>query len=230
MKRAILLLKYFLIFLGSVHLLMLVIAFTHLPYIAYRKLATPLYAQKFQPDCIIFLGGSGMPSADNLMRLNVTAVQAKYFGNAPVILVHPDSGVVMQAMIETLMQHGIDTNRLKSCTSGTNTITQILALRNEHPDLMQKKILFITAPESVLRTFKTFKKAGFKNVDAMPAFENAMYTSLPYHHQGAGGSTLLPDVSQHLNLRYNFWNYYKLEITCLREYTALLYYKLNGWN
>ena len=25
------------------------------------------------------------------------------------------------------------------------------------------------------------------------------------------------------------WNYLKLEVTCLREYAAIVYYKVNGW-
>ena len=36
----------------------------------------------------------------------------------------------------------------------------------------------------------------------------------------------MPEVGNNLNIRYNFWNYLKLEITCLREFSAIAYYKI----
>ena len=39
----------------------------------------------------------------------------------------------------------------------------------------------------------------------------------------------MPDISGNPDLRYTFWNYLKLEITCLREYVAIAYYWMNDW-
>ena len=221
--------KWLLIILGCQQMAMVLLAFTSLPYFAYTQLATNLLAKKFYPHYIIFMGGSGMPSGDNLMRLYETTTQAKRFINATVVLVHPDSGKVMEAMVDVLLNNQINENRILKFAMGTNTVTQVQSLSATHPEWLQQNVLFITSPECVKRTLYTLNKAGFKNIDAMPAFENAMYSTLTYEHKAAGGSTWLPDVSGRLDVRYNFWNYYKLQITCLREYVALLYYKLNGW-
>ena len=87
----------------------------------------------------------------------------------------------------------------------------------------------MTAPENMYRTLRSFEKVGFNDVCATPAFDHAMFIDLDYDHRRIGGKKAVPDVSGNLDLRYNFWNYLKLEITCLREYAAIAYYKLNGW-
>jgi hypothetical protein len=56
-----------------------------------------------------------------------------------------------------------------------------------------------------------------------------MFIDLGYGHRRIGGKAWVPDVSQEAGLRYTFWNYLKLEITCLREYVAIAYYWLNDW-
>ena len=93
----------------------------------------------------------------------------------------------------------------------------------------QKRMLVVTSPENMYRTVKAFRKAGFTEVGGESAFEVAMFVDLGYNHKRIGGKKYLPDVSDDMALRFNFWNYLKLEITCLREYVAIVYYKLNGW-
>jgi len=56
-----------------------------------------------------------------------------------------------------------------------------------------------------------------------------MFIDLDYAHRRIGGKVWVPDVSQDTGMRYTFWNYLKLEITCLREYAAIAYYWLNDW-
>ena len=91
------------------------------------------------------------------------------------------------------------------------------------------RISIVTAPENMYRTLRSFEKVGFKGVCGTPAFDHAMFVDLDYDHRKIGGRKVVPDVSGNLDLRYNFWNYLKLEITCLREYAAIAYYRLNGW-
>jgi len=98
-----------------------------------------------------------------------------------------------------------------------------------YPGITNEKVVVVTSPENMYRTIKTFKKLNFKFTGGLPAFENAMFVNLEYNHRRVGGKAYVPDVSSSLDLRYNFWNYLKLEITCLRELVAILYYKLNGW-
>ncbi|MFM7902050.1 MAG: hypothetical protein ACKPAD_08695, partial [Bacteroidota bacterium] len=74
-----------------------------------------------------------------------------------------------------------------------------------------------------------FNKVGFEKVIAVPAFENAMFLDLDYDFRKIGGRAYVPDVSASNGLRYDFWNYLKLEIICIRETFALVYYRINGW-
>ena len=87
----------------------------------------------------------------------------------------------------------------------------------------------VTAPENMYRTLLSFRKLGFAKVSGAPAFDQAMFIDFGYGHRRIGGKAWVPDVSGSLDLRYNFWNYLKLEVTCLREYVAIGYYWLNGW-
>jgi hypothetical protein len=56
-----------------------------------------------------------------------------------------------------------------------------------------------------------------------------MFVDLRYGHQAIGGKAYVPDVSGSQDLRYDLWNRLKLQLTCLREYLAIAYYRLNGW-
>jgi hypothetical protein len=56
-----------------------------------------------------------------------------------------------------------------------------------------------------------------------------MHHEFGYAHKAIGGKPYVPDVSRAPGFRYTFWNYLKLEVTCLREYVAIAYYRLNGW-
>lgn len=87
----------------------------------------------------------------------------------------------------------------------------------------------VSSPEHVYRSLLTFRKLGFSGITGAPAFEQALFSDLAYQHLSIGGKTYLPDVSTQTDLRYTLWNYLKLEITCLREYLALVYYKWNDW-
>lgn len=208
---------------------MIVLAFTRIPYDMHIWLGTKDCKYKFTPEYIVFLGGSGMPSGDNLMRLYYAAVVAKKYPLATVVIVHPkDEGVIAQMKTELLL-HGIDSARIVIENEGTSTREQALKIKEHFISIETKKITVITSPEYMLRSVRAFRKAGFQFVGGDAAFENAMLVDLTYNHKKVGGKAYAPDVSSNIDLRYNFWNYLKLEITCIREYIALGYYKLNGW-
>ena len=78
--------KIFFIIIGVWSFLLIILAFTRLPYDIQVWLGTKNSEYKFKPDYIIFLGGSGMPSGDNLMRLYYTATLSKKFSGAKVII------------------------------------------------------------------------------------------------------------------------------------------------
>ena len=90
-------------------------------------------------------------------------------------------------------------------------------------------VAIVTAPENTYRSVLAARVVGFTNACGAPAWDHAMAHHFGYGHQRIGGKPWVPDVSGQLGLRYTFWNYLKLEISCMREYLAIAYYWLNDW-
>lgn len=210
-------------------LLLVAMAFTRLPFDAHRSLGTAAGECTDPPEAIVVLGGSGMPSGAELLRLHHATTLAIAFPQVPVHVIHPKDTLVMRLMIEELVLRGVERHRIKALLEGTNTREQALALKLHRPELTGLRIALVTAPENMYRSVLSFRKAGFTAVCGSPAWEHAMFIDLGYGHRRIGGKAWVPDVSQEAGLRYTFWNYLKLEITCLREYVAIAYYWLNDW-
>ncbi len=221
-------LKWILLFIGIVGTIMILLAFTRIPFDAHRALASIDRICTDQVDRIVILGGSGMPSGPELLRLHHGALEAARSPEASVYVVHPKDTAVMQEMVNELILKRVEPERIVRILEGTNTRGQAIALAAaiEGKD---ERIAIVTAPENMYRTLAAFRSVGFTRSCAAPAFDHAMFVNLDYDHRRIGGNKAVPDVSGSLDLRYNFWNYLKLEITCLREYVAIAYYKLNGW-
>jgi len=94
--------------------------------------------------------------------------------------------------------------------------------------MIDAKILLISSPYHINRAIKCFNKAGFTNIHAQSAFEEAIKLNLSVKKRDLKGNKYIPEVNN-TNARYTFWNYLKLEIICFREYTALFYYWLKNW-
>lgn len=215
--------------LGIFSFLLLVLSFTRIPYDMHAWLGSHKSGYKFYPDEIVFLGGSGMPSESNLIRLYYVSELSKKYPQSRIMIVHPEEEDVISDMMNELIIRGVDSAKIDSEKAGTNTRGQALNVANHFPQLLNKHVLIVTSTEAMLRTVKAFRKAGFESVGGQPAYEVPMYGYLGYDFKKSGGKIFVPDVSKNLALRYNFWNYLKLEITCLREFTALGYYWVNGW-
>ena len=215
--------------LGILTLLLLVLSFTRIPYDVHQWLGTHKSSYKFYPDEIVFLGGSGMPSEGNLIRLYYVSELSRKYPQAKIMIVHPDEGDVISDMIDELVIRKVDSSRIETEMAGTNTRSQAMNIAKHFPHLLKQHVLLVTSAESMLRTVKAFRKAGFESVGGQPAYEVPMFSDLGYDFKKSGGKMYAPDVSKNVALRYNFWNYLKLEITCLREFTALGYYWINGW-
>lgn len=214
---------------GIFSFVLLVFSFTRVPFDIHWWLGKNGSEYYFKPDHIVFLGGSGMPSESNLIRIYYTSALAKKHPKAKVLVAHPIDEEVIALIRLEMIQKGIDSSRIEIEKRGTNTREQAITIAEDFPEMLNQNIVLVTSPENMMRTVKVFWKAGFKHVGGEPAFENAMFVDLAYNHIKVGGKKYSPDVSSNLALRYNFWNYLKLEITCLREFVALGYYKFNGW-
>lgn len=217
------------LFLGGFTLLLMVLACTRVPFDVHRWLGTAAGTLDTVPGSIVVLGGSGMPSGPELLRLHYAAALAEQFPAARILLVHPEDTTILAAMQAELIQHGVAVERIGWVDEGTSTRAQALAVLAHHPELSSSTIALVTAPENMYRSVRTFRRAGCSRVFGVPAFDTPMFVDLGYDHRAVGGSALVPDVSERSGLRYTFWNYLKLEITCLREFFALVYYRLNDW-
>lgn len=214
--------------IGVIGTILIILAFTRIPFDVHRALAAPGAVCEEESDLIVILGGSGMPSGPELLRLHYGAMRAMQDPNAHVVVVHPIDTAVMQAMVDELILKGVAADRIGRSYLGTNTREQALHVAETFPD-HGAKLSIVTAPENMYRTLRTFKTAGFAHVCGVPAFDHAMFVDLRYDHRKIGGKKAIPDISGELDLRYTFWNYLKLEITCLREFAAIAYYEMNGW-
>lgn len=214
--------------LGALALLMAVLAFTSVPFHMHRWLGSAAGECTTGTDRIVVLGGSGMPSGPELLRLHRAAALAKQEPGAIVMVVHPQGSDVLQAMVLELVLRGVSMDRISVLAGGENTREQAMLYAAFWAGT-QGSTALVTAPENMYRSVNAFRAAGVEKVCGVPAWDHAMPHDLRYDHRSIGGKVYVPDVSGSPGIRYTFWNYLKLEITCLREYAAIAYYKLNGW-
>jgi uncharacterized SAM-binding protein YcdF (DUF218 family) len=221
--------KTLLITLGSISLVMIILAFTSVPYRTRYWLGTHKSEFDFKPDYIIMLGGNGMPSEDNLIRLFYLADVANTYLSAKIIIAQPVELGVYQKMRYELISKNIDSSRIQFEKYGINTRSQALNIKKFFPATIDAKILIVTSTEHVLRSVLAFRKAGFKFVGGCPSFECDLNLNMPYDWNKLGGRKYIPNLDNNLSLRYSFWSYLRIEILCLREFTALGYYYMKNW-
>ena len=215
--------------LGALLLVALVLAFTTVPFKAHRWLGTAGGELHGAPDRILVLGGSGMPSGGELMRTHVAATLAAAYPHVPVLVVHARDTSVLAAIRAELVLRGVAAGRVTTMMGGGNTREQALALFATHGKDRDLSWAVVTAPEHMYRALGTLRRVGFGRVGGVPAFETPLFVDLGYDHRRIGGRGLAPDVSGSLSLRYDLWHHLRLEVACLREYLAIVHYKLNGW-
>jgi len=226
------LLRKLFVLIGIFFSILIILALTAQPFWAYHWLGTSKSELKWEPETIVLLGGGGMPSQSALMRSWYVEKAAKSFPNAHIIIAMPgdvdDSLSTPQLMKTELEIRGIDGDKIWFENKGTNTRSQ--ALNCQGLVKMQSSILLVTSPEHMRRSVLCFRKAGFEKVNALPAFENAVEADLSFDDDKLGGKkTIVPDIGNNINMRYQLWNHLKYEILVVREMLALTYYKLRAW-
>lgn len=222
-------LQRFFVVLGVIFALFLILAITPAPFYTHYNLGQDPNRDTtyiFEPQHVIMMGGAGMPSANNLMRLYYTAGLASFY-ECPVTIALPYDSICHAEMDKYLVNQGV-TKEIIHDTIGTNTRSQVLALAENHPELLTTNILVVTSPEHLRRTVKCFNKIGFQQVRGVAAYEGTVDFNLSLKNQKLKGKKYIPSV-ENTKLRYTFWNYLKLEIDTYREYIALFYYKIKGW-
>lgn len=246
-------LKYILFSFGCLFLILFICCLTSAPFWTWYNLSTKHAGINRYPKVIIVLGGGGMPSESGLMRTWYAARIGNHFPRSKIIIALPgdtaDSLSSVYQMKEELILRGISGNRISFEALGTNTRAQALNIKKLFTiyDLRFKNsptpfspspkgegvggrgILIITSPEHLYRAVRAFRKAGFLLVDGAPAFEIAIESELSFNDSLLGGKRWLPHIGKNITARYQFWTQLHYEQLILREWIAIVYYKLNGW-
>ncbi len=225
-------LRIFFVAAGILFLVMIILAFTTLPFWGIHWLGTSKTEFKGEPGTIILLGGGGMPSESNLMRSWFTEKAARSYPAARVLIAMPgdtaDHKSTPRLVEEELLIRGLERNRIFFENQGTNTRAQALFCSEMLNS--SETILLVTSPEHTRRAVLCFQKTGFRTVYALPAFEHATEADLTYKDKDLGGRKIItPDVGESTSVRYQVWNHLKYEIIFARELAATVYYKLRGW-
>lgn len=211
---------------GTIFIIMLFLSFTDLPFNAYYQLSYTKAKLNSKPDIIVILGASGMPSPEGLIRTYYGAEAANKVQEARVIIAFPfnsgvDSLYQLSKMADELILKGVDSSRIEYEPKGFNTRSQAVNIGKWTNINKESSILIITSPEHMYRAIKTFQKVGFVHVGGLAAFEKPIEEIKLTNREDKRSIGLM--------LRYNMWSYLDYEILVLREYTAIVYYKINGW-
>jgi uncharacterized SAM-binding protein YcdF (DUF218 family) len=222
-------LKWYFGIIGVFAFMLFILSFTDLPYNAYHRLGTSNSGLDRDPDVIVLLGGSGMPTPDGLMRTWYAAEAARKYPDARIIIAHPvsrqDSLKQLELMADELIVKGIDSLRITFEPLGFNTHSQALNIAEMLAGAKDTIcLLLVTSPEHMYRAVRSFRKAGFRDVGGVAAFEK------PVDEGQVSDKSKSGDVRvKSISLRYNMWSYLVYELLVMKEYTAIAYYKLKGW-
>jgi uncharacterized SAM-binding protein YcdF (DUF218 family) len=225
-------LKYFLFFFGCFFLVLFIFCLTPAPFYAWYNLSTKQAGIHRPPEFIVVLGGGGMPSESGLMRTWYAAKVGNHFIQSKIIIALPgdtvDSLSSVCQMKEELVLRGIASNRILFESQGTNTRAQALNIASLRVTRIAS-LLIVTSPEHLYRAVLSFRKAGFIKVDGVPAFETAIESELSFNDRLLGGKKWLPSIGKNITIRYQFWTQLHYEQMILREWLAIVFYKLSGW-
>lgn len=226
--------RYAFLTAGSFFFLFLILAFTSLPFWAKYSLGKAKATEYNETRTIVLMGGGGFPSESLMMRLWYSIESAEKYPEARVVLTTPgkltDSTSTILQMQTYLLNAGIDSTRILLENVGLNTRHQALMVKDMYDHgIIQEPLLVVSSPEHIFRSVKCFEKAGFSEVGGKPATSVVLETDLRVKGSKLGGKTYIPDSGKSITLRYKFWDYLIYEIEVLREYVAIVYYKLQGW-
>jgi uncharacterized SAM-binding protein YcdF (DUF218 family) len=223
-----------LIFISGIFgLLFIILSFTSLPFWAHYYLGISSEPLEENPDVMVVLGGSGMPSSESLMRTYYASEAALKFPEARIIIALPGDTIEplssVRLMARELVLHGVDSSRISYENIGTNTRWEALNIKQRfYPD-SSPVVLLVTSPAHIYRSVRTFQKAGFEKVGGLASFGKAHEDALEFDAAELGGQFGVPDVGNQMGLRYAVWSRLHIQISVFREYIAIAYYWLMGW-
>lgn len=220
---------------GGIFLISLILAFTTVPFYALYKLAVARGKPVKDPVTVVLLGGAGIPSENGLMRCYYTAGYAAMYPESQVVIAIPggltDTAGAPFQMAKELKTRGVDGKRILFENEGRNTRQQALNLSQRWlGKRLSEPVILVTSPEHMYRAVACFEKAGFGYVSGAPTFESSLDESqMQFDDKELKGNRNIPAIGHRPQVRYQFWNHLKYEVSVGREAFAIAYYKLKGW-
>lgn len=220
---------------GAFAIIMLVLAFTSLPFWARYNLGVKYRNNDKTANTIVLMGGGGYPSKSILMRMHYTAKLSEVYPNANIVVAIPgDTSSFVSTTIKTFQglieNYQIDSTRVTLEPNGVNTRQQALLISDMiSQQIVKEPLIVVTSTEHVYRAVRAFRKAGIDLTYGQPTLNSTLESNLEYKKDELGGNNIIPDVGTSISVRYKFWDYLEYEIQVMREYVAILYYKVKGW-
>lgn len=217
---------------GLLGLVFMLLPLTPYPWRWYARMGLPEPAAA-TPDVIVMMGGGGIPSESGLMRSWKTAEAAMMYPDARIIVAIPrEPGEEPPGPIEReLLMRGVATDRLLREPKGRNTREQaievVAMLQSTRGTL--PRIGLVTSPEHMMRTWLSFKKAGARDLVAIPSWPEAIKADLRYDAAELGGPSIGSVIGGSNLIKYKYFDNLGLLNRCVREWFALAYYRIMGW-
>ena len=168
-------------------------------------------------DYILLLPSGPIPSPDMLMRAYRAAEEYGKFPASKIVISNKiDSRLEDSAsgsIRRELMARGVPPEMILLETKATSTYDHARYIKESgFGDPAKDKYLIVTSPSHIKRSMLSFKAQGFKKVFAAPAFSK----------------TSREDMGEGYFYRYQIWKALIEEVTMIREFVAIAYYKLTG--
>jgi len=226
--------------LGMLALLYGAFLFSPYPWRIYKSLWAFPNPSILPPTHILVMGGSGIPGESGLMRTFYAAEAARENPEAELLIAMPLGAAdspASRAYFDEIHLRGIPAQRIRILEGGRNTREQAIRLA----EVLAKEtnatcVLIVTSPEHTRRTAAAIRKTCDTPVQAFPAFPLSLEDPLPWSVEELDtpepapiARAVVPDIGSSMRLRYSLWTNLRYTHEALREYAALLYYRLRGW-
>lgn len=234
-----------LLLLGLLAVLFVAAQFTNWPWRAYKGLSEVPDGVRAPPTHVLVMGGSGIPGESGLSRTYYGAQAAMQYPQAEVLIALPlgtNESFASRAYCEELRLRGVPAERIRILAGGRNTREQALRLAEVlSARTTPGQVLIVTDPYHVRRTAACIRKAVADrkqevHLDGLPVFALSIEDPIELIARDLDSSAselaarvAVPNLGFSLRFRYDFWSNLGYTFTVLREYSALLYYRLRGW-
>ena len=185
-----------------------------------------------EPEWIVILGGSGLPSTSTLLRTYYGAQCALAHPRARCVVALPAHGEPGESAVgrmrDELILRGVDRRRIVMETEGRNTHEQAVNVaRLLGPAGRRRRVILVSSPYHLRRAWLCFRHEGFEQLGVLPAHSTG--SEAAYRRAAEAWSGMPGMRGFAARMRYGFWSNLIAEVWIMRECLGLGVYKLSGW-